>query len=250
MNENTFLQSYLKPSTDQLNREFTHPLPPIAGLQKRGDLIVQGTFENTFSTNIISKYESAESGIRLIDVYKCTQHTQEGQFVRLVGTMSLVKSGYPFLFLDAAVSNISPFTQQREDLITRVLIHFPQARPEQRDLVFAKLRAAAEKAGANNKEVSIPGMPPFWGALFLADAKPFAPKLIETIRNAAGEAYSAMIKETKSDSAIDYMPVKEQMIFNTSKREFGLFSKMGLSVPLEAQAAFFTAMTVGVDNPA
>ncbi len=99
MSEKDFITNYLQPSDNRLDRTFTHPLPPdIEGLKKCGDFIVQGELEDTFSTNIIRKYVSDTAGIKLVEVYKNTQNKVTGVFIRLVGTMSLVKNGYPFLF--------------------------------------------------------------------------------------------------------------------------------------------------------
>ena len=86
MNEKDFLENYLWPSDDRLDRTFTHPLPKIEGLKKCGDFIVQCEHEDTFSTNIMTKYESNTSGVRLVDVYKCSENKVTGVFVRLVGT--------------------------------------------------------------------------------------------------------------------------------------------------------------------
>ena len=93
MNAKDFVTHYLQPSDNRLEKTFTHPLPPIEGLTKCGDFIVQGEHEETFSTNIISKFVSESVGVRLIEVYKNTQHKGTGVFVRLVGTISLVKTG-------------------------------------------------------------------------------------------------------------------------------------------------------------
>jgi hypothetical protein len=249
MDEKTFLENYLKPSDDKLNKDIIHPLPPIDGLKKSGEFIVQGKRDDTFSTNIIYKYESESTGIKLIDVYKCSEHTKDGQFVRLVGTMRVVKPGYPALFLDAAVSNISPFTQQREPITTRVLIHLPQASADQRALIFGNLNKLAEQGEVTHKEVNIPHMPDFWGPIWLAESKKLDLDLIKEIRNCVGEAYVEVAAKTEGDNAIDYAPVKEHMVFKTSMNEHMLFGKMGLTVDIEAQAAFFSVMTAGVANP-
>ena len=110
MNEKDFLKNYLWPSDDRLDRTFTHPLTDIEGLEKRGDFIVQCELEDTFSTNIVTKYESDILGVRLVEVYKNTQNKVTGVFLRIVGTMNLVKPGYPFLLLYAAISKVSPLT--------------------------------------------------------------------------------------------------------------------------------------------
>ncbi len=173
----------------------------------------------------------------------------EGVFVRLVGTMRVVKSGYPMLFLDAAVTNISPMTQKREDTTTRVLIHIPQATAQQREIVFSKLNGLADDAQVAHKEISNPHMPDFWGSIWFAQSNKLDLPLIEKIRNCAGESYLAVTQNTEANSSIDYMPVKAQMVFTTSKNEHILFGKMGMTVDLEAQAAFFSVMTAGVENP-
>lgn len=248
MNEQLFLDSYLKPSDERLDKSFTHPLP-FEGLEKRGEFIIQGKLEDTFSTNIVYKYEHESKKLRLIDVYKCTQHVKEGIFVRLVGTMSLVRSGFPFLFLDAAVTNVSPLTQEREDVTTRVVIHMPQARDAQRDMVFDTLKAKAEKEDISYKSLSIPHMPDFWGPIMLFESKALDLQLIEEMRNLAGGEYVALIDKTEANKEIDYTAVKTHMVNTTSKNEGMLFSKMGFTVPEEAQAAFFSLMTGGVENP-
>ena len=83
MNEKDFLENYLWPSDDRLDRTFTHPLPNIEGLKKCGDFIVQGEHEDTFQTSIITKYESETVGVRLIEIYKNTQNKVTGVFYRL-----------------------------------------------------------------------------------------------------------------------------------------------------------------------
>ncbi|HEY86453.1 MAG TPA: hypothetical protein G4O06_00225, partial [Dehalococcoidia bacterium] len=73
MNEKDFLKNYLWPSDNRLDRTFTHPLPNIEGLKKCGDFIVQCEHEDTFSTNIMTKYVSDTLGVRLVEVYKNSQ---------------------------------------------------------------------------------------------------------------------------------------------------------------------------------
>ena len=60
MNEKDFLENYLWPSENRLDRTFTHPLPNIEGLKKCGDFLVQSEHEDTFLTSIITKYEGAQ----------------------------------------------------------------------------------------------------------------------------------------------------------------------------------------------
>jgi hypothetical protein len=73
--------------------------------------------------------------------------------------------------------------------------------------------------------------------------------LIEMLRNYSGESYLSLVETTENEKAIDYKHVKEHMAFTTSKNEQLLFEKLGLSVPIEAQAAFFSVLTSGAENP-
>ena len=41
-----------------------------------------------------------------------------------------------------------------------------------------------------------------------------------------------------------YRPMQQQMVFKNSQLEHLLFEKMGLSVPTEAQAAFFSVLVL------
>ncbi len=249
MDEEFFLNHYLKPSEDRLDPNFIHPLPPVEGLKNRGKFIIQAELDDTFSTNIIYKYESEPAGIKLIDVYKCTQNLNKGQFIRLVGTLSIVKAGYPILFLDAAVSNISPMTQEREETTTRVLIHMPQADLNQRGRVYSQLSKTAERLHLACKEMLNPKMPDFWGPVWFAETKKFEMEIIKALRNSACESYMNLVENTGEDTTLDYQPVKEHVVFTTSKNEHLLFEKLGLSVPVEAQAAFFSVLASGAENP-
>jgi len=249
MTEGQFLDNYLRPSSAELDEEFTHPLPPIEGLEPCGKFIVQGEHQDTFSTNIIRKYKASPSEITLVDIYKCTQNVKENVFVRLVGTMSVVKSGYPLMFLDAAISNISPFSKQREPLTTRVLVHVPAASTEQRQRIYQNLSAVAETQSTPCKEITIPHHPDFWGPIWLAESKKLDLPLIEVLRNSASKSYVATTELTPMDSEIDYKPVQDHMIYTASRNEHHLFEKIELTVPLEAQAAFFSMMVTGATAP-
>jgi len=247
MNEEDFLTNYLWPSDDRLDRTFTHPLPNIEGLKKCGDFIVQSEHEDTFSTNMMTKYESDTLGIRLVDVYKNTQNKDTGVFVRLVGTMSLVKTGYPFLFLDAAISNVNLFTRERKDIATTVAIHLPQADPEQRKLFFNHLSEKIKEAGVSYREVEPQGrFPDFWGSVWLVESKGAALDMIRQLRDYAWNSYKRLVKQTKERTPFDYKPTQEHSVFNSAQREHLVFKSLGLSVPAEAQAAFFSVMVSGV----
>jgi len=240
MNEKDFLEKYLWPSDDRLDRTFTFPLPKIDGLKKRGDFIVQCEYEDTFSTNIIAKYESDTLGVTLKEVYKNTQNKLTGVFVRLVGTMSIVKNGYPRLSLDAPISNVFPLTAEREDITTRVFILLPQADPEQRKIFFDHLTERAKEDGISYDERELDQLPNLWGKIWSAESKGVNLDVIQKLREHAWGAYKYLIEQTKEKIPFDYRPFQEHMVFDTAKREHLSFGRSGLSIPVEAQAAFFS----------
>ncbi len=104
--------------------------------------------------------------MRLVEVYKSSQNMESGKFVRLVGTMALRKKGYPFLFLDAAVTNINMQTGEVADLGTRTAIHMPQATESGRQALMASLSSQADEAKLPWGTVTIDALPSFWGPLW------------------------------------------------------------------------------------
>jgi len=246
MDEKDFLKNYLWPSEGKLDRTFTHPLPNIDGLKKCGDFIVQGEHEDTFQTSIITKYESDTVGVRLIEIYKNTQNKVTGVFYRLVGTISLVKPGYPMLRLGAGVSNVNMFTGEREDLATRVMISLPQADPEKRKKVFQSVSNQAKEAGIVLTDVAMNQLPAFYGSVLVAESKGADLNIISKAREYAWNSYKVLIEETKEKVPFDYKPLQEQMIFHGARAEHLAFKKMGLSVPVEAQAAVFSVEVSGI----
>ncbi len=243
MNIDTFVHTYLRFSEDELNRDYTIPLPEIAGLEKQSEFIVQGRRETTFSTNIITTYFSNELGLRVVEVYKNSQEEVKGIFMRLVGTMVLLRKGYPFLFLDAAVSNVSPLTAQKEDLSTRVAIHMPQANSVQRSNLFDNLSKKAADEGYRFTTREIAALPDFWGPIWSAQAAGLEPDFIGTLRRYAYESYELYCREASASHDFDYVPTQHQMVMKNSVSEYHLFQKMGLAVPAEAQAAFFSVLS-------
>ncbi len=219
MNEKDFLENYLWPSGDRLDRTFTHPLPNIEGLKKCGDFIVQGELEDTFSTNIMTKYISDTLGVRLVEVYKNNQNKVTGVFVRLVGPMSLVKPGYPFLILDAAVTNVNLRTGEREDIKTTVPIHLPQADPEQRKILFDHLNEQAKEAGISLQEREPSQLTDFWGTIRMTESKGINLDMIRQLREYAWSSYKRLIEQTKERIPFDYRPLQEHMVFDTARRE-------------------------------
>ena len=246
MNEKDFLENYLWPSGDRLDRTFTHPLPNIEGLKKCGDFIVQCEHKDTFSTNIMTTYESDILGVKLVEVYKNSQNKVTGVFGRLVGTISLVKTGYPFLLLDAAITNVNLFTNERADIATTVALHLPQVDPEQRRNILNSFSEQAKAAGISCRDMKSDTMPDFWGPIWLAESKGANFDMIRQLREHAWSSYKRLIEQTKEKTPFDYRPVQEQMIFNIARREHLGFERKGLSVPVEAQAAFFSVLVSGL----
>ena len=242
MNEKDFLENYLWPSGDRLGRTFTHPLPDIEGLQKCGNFIVQSEHEDTFSTNIMAKYVSDVLGVRLIEVYKNNQNKATGVFLRLVGTMSLVKNGYPRVSIDAPIANVNSRTGEREDITTRTFISLTMADPEQRKIFFDHLREQAKAAEISYTETIPETRPDFAGLRWMAESKGANLGLIKQLRDYLWNSYKLVIEQTKEKIPFDYRPWQEYMIFDVSRRENLMFKGMGLSVPVEAQAAFFSVI--------
>jgi hypothetical protein len=199
----------------------------------------------SFGDNQITKFEN-DSGVRLVEVYKNTEDRKQGLFIRLVGTMSLVKKGYPFLFLDAAVANLNVRTAQREEIATRVALHLPQSSSEQKKVFYATLNQEAEKEGFAYECRELEALPPFWGPLWSARAAGINFEIIKTLRAIAWRSYNSLCGQTQLNPDFDYWPVQQQMVFKNSQVEHLLFKKMGLSVPVEAQAAFFSVLVAGV----
>jgi hypothetical protein len=246
MNEKEFLEKYLLPSADRLDRSFTHPLPKIEGLKKEGDFIVQCELEDSFSTNIMSRYRSESTGVILKETYKNSQNKVTGAFVRLVGTLNIVKPGYPCLLLDAAVTNVDLATGTRSPLKTTVAIHFPQLDPGHRKEIFQGFAEQAKKSGVTALERNPEGMPTFWGPIFVVQSAGINFEVMRTFRDAQWNAYKRLIQETPPKTQFDYRPFQETMVFETSKRENLMFKKMGISVPMESQAAFFSVLVSGI----
>lgn len=246
MEEKNFLKNYLQPSLDGLDRRFTLPLPDEEEFDKTAEFIVQSHCPPTYSTNVISRYEKRLSGIRLVEVYKSSQNLDSGKFVRLLGTMALVKKGYPFLFLDAAVTNINLQTGEPADIATRIAIHMPQAADSSRQELMAKLTRQADAAGLAWGTMKVDALPLFWGPLWHVRAEGVAFETVAQVRTFAWQAYSAYCSQEAGADNFDYLPVQQQMIINNAKAEYGQFQRMGLEVPVEVQAAFFSILCTGI----
>jgi hypothetical protein len=246
MNDDTFIKNYLRPSLDGLDRQFTLPLPDEENFEKTAEFILQSHCPPTYSTNVIAGYENTDSGIRLVEVYKSSQNMNSGAFVRLVGTMALVKKGYPFLFLDAAVSNMNMQSGERAEPTTRIAVHMPQADESRRIALIQGLTRQAEQAGLAWGTMKIDALPPFWGPLWHVRRDTIDPEAIAQVRSFVWDGYSEYCSETACDEQFDYLPVQIQMIIKNSKAEQAQFQRMGLDVPAEVQAAFFSLLCTGI----
>jgi len=242
VNEQNFLENYLWLSDDRLDRTFTHPLPNIEGLKKCGDFIVQSEHDHTFSTNIMAKYASDTLRIRLVEVYKNNQNIVTGTFLRLVGTMMVVKPGYPRASIDAPIANVNARTGEREDITTRAYITLVLADSEQRKIFFDYLCEQAKAAGISYSETTPQTQPDFAGKRWMAESKGANLDMIRQLRDYLWNSYKRVIEQTKEKTPFDYRPWQEYMIFDVSRRENLMFKGMGLSVPVEAQAAFFSVL--------
>ncbi len=243
MDKEQFIEKYLQPSTDGLDRQFTLPLPDDS-LERTGEFIVQSHCSSTYSTNVITRYESPADAMRLVEVYKSSQNIKSGKFVRLVGTMALLKKGYPFLFLDAAVTNINMQTGEAADLETRVAIHMPQADESGRTALMETLSRQADGENLTSGTRKIDALPSFWGPLWHVRSDGLALDAIGQLRGFAWNAYGQYCGATAADEQFDYLPVQQQMVIKNAKAEYGQFQRMGLAVPVEVQAAFFSILCV------
>ena len=245
MDEESFLEIYIKPSEVYFNEYFRMPVPPIPGIRKTADFIVQSRRESTVSTNIIMKHETND-GVQLVEVYKNTENEMSGTFIRLVGSMALVRRGYPFMILDAAISNISPMNFTREDPTTRVVIHLPQADSDMSTIFFEDLKQAAQDMSIIGTIRETPALPDFWGKFWTAQFSSIAIEKINLLRITAWRAYESVCRNTQANDMFDYEPALNQIVFKNARTEHHIFKKMDLSVPIEAQSAFFSMLVAGV----
>jgi hypothetical protein len=252
MDEKDFLENYLWPSENRLDITFAFPTPRIEGLKSSGDFIVQCELEDTFSTNIITKYKSDILGVSFVDVHKNTQNKITGVFVRLVGSFSLVKPGYPFLLLDAPVSNVALRIEKEvanmplENIKTTVLLLLPQADHEQKKIFFDNLSEQAKKANISYGEKEMDKLLDPKETVWLAESQGADLSMIRLLREHAWNSYKCIIEQTKEKTPFDYGLFQKHMIFDIASQEHHSFKRKGLSVPVEAQSAFFSVMVSGV----
>jgi len=241
--EKDFLENYLTPSVENLNKVFTYPLPNIEGLANAGNIIIQGELEDTYSTNIITKYRSESLDVNLIEVYKCTQNKKTGNFVRLVGSGSILKNGYPPLLIDAPILNLDFLTGKSADLQSRMIFNFPLANDTQQKVFFSSLVDKAAQEGITIEQTDTTGhLPSFWGKMLRCKWDGVDLKMMQKLRDHAWNCYEGLVGSEAPVIPFDYQPVHDFLVFEQAEREHYLFKKFGLSVPVEVQGAFFRSM--------
>jgi hypothetical protein len=119
------------------------------------------------------------------------------------------------------------------------------ANDEQRKIFFDHLGKQAKAAGISYTETIPETQPDFAGLRWMAESKGANLDMIRHLRDYLWDSYKLVIEQTKEKIPFNYRPWQEHMIFEVSRRENLMFKGMGLSVPVEAQAAFFS---VGVSN--
>jgi hypothetical protein len=237
-----YTENYCPAINHFLKKEFIIPLPECNDFDKTGEFIVQGVSEDTVSTNIIFTYKNSRHGAKITEVYKNTQNSETGAYIKLLGTLGILVYGYPFLFLDAAVSNISPLTARQEPVTTRIAVHIPQSTEWQRNNTFKILDSGNYGLRASVSRISPDTLPPFWGPLWLVQQEGLHIDMIRSVRDKVWDAYKK-IKEKCEPSTYNYPLVREYMTTGHAEAEHGLFKRMGLSVAVEAQAAFFSILS-------
>ena len=244
MKTQDFIDGFIPPGGAELAERFMVPLPAVDGLTLQYRFRLQACRGDIWSAAQVDAYRGLDGALRLVDVYRNTQHRRSGLFVRLVGTMGLIVRGCPFVFLEATVSNVSPVTAAAEPLTTRVVAHFPQAAEAVRWELFDALRTAAAGCRGECREVSAPTLPAFWGPLLVVTVPGLKSVLIRDVRRRLARWYCASVTEMLQDAAPDYRAVQDQMIYCSSRAETRMFARMGLDLPCAAQAALFTILSV------
>lgn len=239
-----FIKNYVWPTDAKVNKNFTYPLPE--GFEKAGDMIIQAESEDSFSTNILTKYVN-DDGITVVETYKNSQNKDTGKFIRLVGTIGAVKYGYPKLTLDAPIINVilfepPPLFGELTDVNTFMAHMLPQASPEQSEMFFDCLE---EKAADDGVELHVmpTGMPAWWGPAYAANWDGINLDMMQRLRDNALECYELIISETAAEIPFDYRPMQDLLIYAQAEGEHQMFANLGISVPTEAQAAFFAAIS-------
>jgi hypothetical protein len=243
LNEDAFLTQYLKPGAIGVKPPFRFALPPVPGLVADGECLLHFEQGETWSVNFIARYRSPGLKLTLRELYKNTQHRKTGVFIRLVGPLSFTLNGYPGVSMDCPVLNVDPASGQKCQLSTRVVIHLPLASRKQSDLFINGLRDRALSDGLEGQVHLMDRLPPWWGQFLVFNKPGLQLEIIQRLRDHAWGAYETMASQTPSNPAFNYMPFQEYMVFDTARREHGIFASLGFSVSAEAQMAFFSAMS-------
>ena len=109
--------------------------------------------------------------------------------------MALRKKGYPFLFLDAAVTNINMQTGDVAGLGTRTAIHMPQATESGKQALMASLSNRADEVKLPWGTVTIDALPSFWGPLWHVRLDGLALEAIGQLRGFAWKAYHSYCEQ-------------------------------------------------------
>jgi hypothetical protein len=81
--------------------------------------------------------------------------------------------------------------------------------------------------------------------MWLSESKGVDLPMIRQFRDHAWLSYKGLMEQTKGKASFDYRPMQEYFIFNIARLEHLSFVQKGLSVPVEAQAAFFSVLASG-----
>ena len=237
-----FIKNYIWPTDAKVNKHYTYPLPE--GFTKTGDLIIQSEVGESFSTNIIGTYIN-DDGINLNETYKNSQNKATGKFIRLNGTTSAVKCGYPSLRTDFPIINVNTQTGEIIPVNSFAALMLPQGTEEQWEIFFDCIAEKVAAAGmAPPAPMVNPSLPAWWGPLVMIRWDGIDIDKTKTLRDIALSCYEEVIAQTDAVADFDYRPLQERMIFDQAKSERHLFADiLGIDVPAAIQQAFFAATT-------
>ncbi len=240
--DNDFINNYIWPSDAKINTEFTVPLPE--GFNKTEDYILQAEAGDSFSVNIMASYINDDE-IILNETYKNSQNKETGKFIRLNGSTSAVKYGFPSLRTDFPIFNVNTQTGEFAPISSFAAIMLPQGTEEQWQIFFDYLIEKAEENGIDIPEpVSNPNLPDWWGPIAMISWDGIDLDKMKKLREIALSGYEEVIAQTDADPDFDYRVLQERMIFVQAGGERHLFKNiLGIDVPAAAQRAFFALLT-------
>lgn len=237
-----FIKNYIWPTDATVNKHYTYPLPD--SFAKTADFIIQSEVGDSFSTNIIRTCMN-DDGVYVNETYKNSQNTVTGKFVRLNGSTSAVKYGYPSLRTDFPIINVNTATGDIVPINSFATLMLPQGSQEQWDIFFTCLADKIEEAGmARPTPIVNPTLPPWWGPLVMVRWNGIDIEKSQMLRDITLSCYEEVLNQTDSVQDFDYRPLQERMIFDQAKSERHLFADiLGIDVPAAIQQAFFAATT-------